>query len=321
MSNILVAGGAGYIGSRLVPALLRSGHKVSVVDLLWFGNYLSIPVIQRDLFDLREDDLRGYDCLIFLAGMSNDPMADCNPSKNFVSNAALPAYLAFIARSAAVKRFIYASSCSIYGYTNQICNEDSPTLCRSPYGMSKLQGEQGVLQAHDDKFSVIALRQGTVCGYSPRMRFDLIMNTMFKTAYLHDEVIVNNSMIWRPICDIEDSVSAFEKAIRVKHSVSGAFNVSSTNLTVGEVGRQVKEMMEKAMGRKITLMINNAEEVRNYRVSTQKAETVLGFRPNYCASRLLQGILDHRDEFGDFENDQFYNIRIFKKYEHNSCQY
>src|SRR3989344_6134509 len=203
--KILVAGGAGYIGSALVPVLLTHGYEVEVIDLLWFGNHLpkTVKVIKKNLFDCKKEDFAGYDQVIFLAGLSNDPMAEFNPSLNFILNGALPSYLAYKAKKAGVKRFIYASSCSVYGYTeDKLYMEDDPVTCDYPYGISKLQGERGVLQMRDDDFSVIALRQGTVCGYSPRMRFDLIVNTMFKACMTEGQITVNNPAIWRPIYDL-----------------------------------------------------------------------------------------------------------------------
>jgi nucleoside-diphosphate-sugar epimerase len=117
--KILVAGGAGYIGSVLVPKLVARGYDVDVVDLLWFGSTLppEVRVMRRDVLDLTQEELTGYDTVVFLAGLSNDPMAEYSPGKNFIFNAASPAYLAYIAKRARVRRFVYASSCSVYGYT------------------------------------------------------------------------------------------------------------------------------------------------------------------------------------------------------------
>jgi len=127
--RILVAGGAGYIGSTLIPKLLERGYEVDVVDLFWFGNALpaDVGIVNRDLFDLQVSDLKDYEQVIFLAGLSNDPMAEFSPSKNFIFNAAAPAYLCYIAKQAGVRRYVYASSCSVYGYTeNELFDEDRP---------------------------------------------------------------------------------------------------------------------------------------------------------------------------------------------------
>jgi nucleoside-diphosphate-sugar epimerase len=314
--KILVAGGAGFIGSVLVPFLQDHGYEVDVVDQLWFGNHLpdGTNVIQRGLMDLQESDMQGYDQVIFLAGLSNDPMAAYGPARNFVENGALPSYLAFIAKNAGVRRFVYASSCSIYGYTvNELYDEESPVTCAYPYGISKLQGERGVLQLHDDDFSTIALRQGTVCGYSPRTRFDLIVNTMFKSAMTDGRVIVNNPSIWRPILDVRDTSSAFLRAVQADHSISGAFNVAYDNFTVGQIADMVKDEVETRSGKKVAIEIHDIQDFRNYKVTCQKARTYLGFLPKYTITDIVENLYAHLDEYGDFSNDSFYNINTFKK--------
>lgn len=314
--KILVAGGAGYIGSHLIPVLLEHGYEINVIDLLWFGNNLpeNVNVIQKDLFECNQEDLEQYDQVLFLAGLSNDPMAEFDPSLNFVFNAALPSYMAFIAKKAGVRRFIYASSCSVYGYTvNELYNEDSPVTCGYPYGISKLQGERGVLQLHDESFSVIALRQGTVCGFSPRMRMDLIVNTMFKSTMIERGIVVNNPSIWRPILDIRDAASAYLRAIQADYSLSGVYNIASGNYTVGQVGDMVKCEMEKLLGEKLHIEIKNIEDFRNYKVSIDKAKTYLGFQPQYAIKDIIEDLYEHKESFDDYNNEQFYNIRVFKK--------
>src|ERR1700760_3555147 len=254
--RILVAGGAGYVGSTLIPKLLERGYDVDVVDLFWFGNMLppEVRIINRDLFDLQTNDLKEYDQVIFLAGLSNDPMAEFSPAKNFVFNAAAPAYLAYIAKIAKVKRYVYASSCSVYGYTeNELFDETRPVSSSYPYGISKLQGEQAVMQLCDDEFSVIALRKGTISGYSPRMRFDLIINTMFKCAMQDGVVRVNNPAILRPILSIEDAAMAYIRAVEANESLSGIFNIASGNHTVGEVADLVTLTIEQELGTRIGL--------------------------------------------------------------------
>ena len=129
--KILIAGGAGYIGSKLVPHLLERGYEIDVIDLFWFGDFLPDKVkrIKKGLFDLTQDEVKEYEQVIFLAGLSNDPMAEYSPHLNFIHNAAAPAYLAYIAKQSGVKRFIYASSCSVYGYTeNELYDETSPAV-------------------------------------------------------------------------------------------------------------------------------------------------------------------------------------------------
>lgn len=314
--KILVAGGAGFIGSVLVPLLQNHKYEVVVADHLWFGNHLpkDVPVIKRELFSLDVKDLEGYDQIIFLAGLSNDPMAEFSPARNFVENAALPSYLAFIAKKAGVRRFIYACSCSVYGYTlNELYDEESPVTCSYPYGISKLQGERGVLQLQDENFSTISLRQGTVCGHSARIRFDLIINTMFKSAMTQGKITINNPSIWRPIVDVRDTSSAFLRAVQADPTISGAFNVAYDNYTVGQIADLVSEEIAELTGRKIDMEVKDLQDFRNYKVSCQKAKTCLGFRPKYGVTETVRTLHEHLPMYGDFERDEFYNIRTFQK--------
>ncbi|MCX6236010.1 MAG: SDR family oxidoreductase [Bacteroidia bacterium] len=314
--RILIGGGAGYIGSALVPVLLDHGYEVTVIDLLWFGNHLpkEVKVLQKELFDCTAQDMKGYDQFIFLAGLSNDPMAEYNPAKNFISNGALPAYLAFEAKKAGIKKYIYASSCSIYGYTvNELYDENAPATCSYPYGISKLQGERGVFQMCDETFSCIALRQGTICGYSPRMRFDLIINTMFKTAMTEGKIIINNPSIWRPIYDIKDAVSAYLRAIQADLSISGVFNVTTGNYTIGQVGDFVKQELEELTGEKIKLEIKNIQDLRNYKVTFEYARTILGFTPQGSIRGIVHDLFSNKESFGDFTDISYYNTLVFKQ--------
>lgn len=314
--KILVAGGGGYIGSSLVPSLVERGYEVEVIDLFWFGDHLpeDVKKTNKDLFQCTVSDLEGFDQIIFLAGLSNDPMAEFDPKKNFTDNGALPSYLAFLAKKANVKRFIYASSCSVYGYTvDKLYDEESPVTSNYPYGISKLQGERGCLQLHDDGFSVIALRQGTVSGYSPRMRLDLIINTMFMTAMRDGKIIVNNPSIWRPIYDVRDCATAFIRAVQAHESINGVFNVSSGNYTVGQVADLVKTEIEHLTNNNVSLDIKNIQDFRNYKVTTDKALTVLGFQPQYEVKDIIRHLYDNKNKFNDFNNYKYYNIDVFKK--------
>ncbi|MFI5253196.1 MAG: NAD-dependent epimerase/dehydratase family protein [Bacteroidota bacterium] len=313
--KILLAGGAGYIGSALYPALLDRGYEVDVIDLLWFGNHLpkGAKVIKKDIFALEENDLKNYNQVIFLAGLSNDPMAEFSPGKNFIYNAAAPAYLGYLAKRAGVRRFIYAGSCSVYGYTvNELYNEQSPTVCNYPYGISKLQGEEAVMHMVAKDFSVICFRQGTVSGYSPRMRFDLVVNTMFKTAVTKKTITVNNPSIWRPILSIQDAVSAYVRAIESNEDLSGIFNIASGNYTLGEIADIVRSTVEREMKLDIKLTIKHVQDLRNYKVSFVKAENVLSFKPLHDVGSIVKELISNADKFKNFEDPNYYNIQVFK---------
>ena len=316
MKKILLAGGAGYIGTELTKRLMKLDYDISVLDDLWFENNLDpkVKLIKKDIFQITHKELIGFDVIIFLAGVSNDPMAEFSPSENFIQNAACPAYFSYECKRAGVKRFIYASSCSVYGYTiDELYDESSPTTCTYPYGISKLQGENGVLQLADDQFSVISLRQGTVCGYSDRMRFDLVVNTMFKNAFLHNEITVNNPSIWRPIFHIQDACTAYIRAIQAPDNISGIFNVASDNYTLGQIGDIVSVEMSKLTNKDIKVHINDVKDFRNYKVSIQHAKLTLGFTPIFTVKDIVNDLYKKCSSFSNFEDEKYYNIKVFKK--------
>jgi nucleoside-diphosphate-sugar epimerase len=271
-------------------------------------------VLNKDIFNITVDDLKPYEQVIFLAGLSNDPMAEFSPSKNFIFNAAAPSYLAYTAKKAKVKRYIYASSCSVYGYTeNELYDESRTVGSIYPYGISKLQGEQAAMQLADEDFSVVALRKGTISGYSPRMRFDLIINTMFKNALKDKLITVNNPSIWRPILAIEDAATAYIRAIEANYKLSGIFNVASGNYTVGEIGDLVRQAVEERLGLRVSLNIKHIQDFRNYKVDTQKASNVLSFHAGGDVKSIVGTLVDNMDKFKDWDNPLYSNIQSFKK--------
>jgi nucleoside-diphosphate-sugar epimerase len=295
--------------------LLERGYEADVLDLFWFGDFLPEKVvrIKRNVFEIGKEEIKKYDQIIFLAGLSNDPMAEFSPSLNFIHNASAPAYLGYIAKQAGVKKFIYASSCSVYGYTeNELYDEKAPANSNYPYGISKLQGEQAVLQMADEHFSVICLRQGTVSGYSPRMRLDLIVNTMFKSAMLDGTITVNNPAIWRPVLSINDAVTAYIRAIESSETIQGVFNIASGNFTVGEVADLVKASIKSKLNKEVTLKIEHRQDYRNYKVSIEKARNLLSFKPRYDIDGIVQDLVENFDRFKDLKNKQYYNIEVFK---------
>ena len=207
--KVLVAGGGGYVGTRLCNEMANEGHQITAVDLFWFGNHLNsnVRAVKKDLIDLTRDEVSGYDAVVFLAGLSNDPMANFSPKRNFIENAAAPSYLSFISKEVGIPRFVYASSCSVYGFTdNKVMTEDSQVKPQYPYGISKLQAEYSLMNLQDESFRPISMRKGTVGGWSPRMRFDLVVNTMTKFALTQGKIVVHNPNLWRPLIDIRDVV-------------------------------------------------------------------------------------------------------------------
>ena len=316
MKKLLIVGGAGYIGTRLSNYLVDKGYKVTVVDNFWFGDFISDKVkkLKKNLWELKSQDIEGHDAVLFLAGLSNDPMAMFRPDLNFIENASAPMYLGFITKQAGVKRFICASSCSVYGYTkNKTLNENSLVKPSYAYGISKLQCEQGITTLEDNNFRPILFRKGTVGGWSHKMRYDLVVNTMLKTSFTSKKIIIHNPNLWRPLIDIRDIIQGYEKAIEADLDITGIFNLSGGNYTIGELGKQIHTNLTNR-GFDVELEIHNNPDVRNYKVSTSKIEDELGFKAQYIPSDSINEILDNIDPLSyDFNKDIYHNINIFKQ--------
>lgn len=314
--KILVIGGAGYVGSVLVPKLDKLGYDVDVIDLLWFGNNLpsNINVIQKNAFDLTVDELKKYEQVIFMAGLSNDPMAEFSPKQNFIENSALPSYVAYISKEAGVKRFIFASSCSIYGYdNNKLFNESDLTRCSYPYGISKIQAENAIRNLNDQGFSTICLRKGTISGYSPRMRFDIVINAMFKSAILTNKIIVNDPHAWRPILSVEDAANAYIKSIEANKLIYGVFNIAYLNYTIVDLALEIKEIFEKKYGfNKISIEVSGNKDFRSYKADV--GSSIMNLKVDYRESvkDIINSLFLNREEFGNFDNPNYYNIEVFK---------
>lgn len=315
MKKLLLVGGAGYIGTRFSTYLADKGYNITVVDNFWFGDFINDKVIKikKNLWDLKVEDLVGFDAVLFLAGLSNDPMAMFRPDLNFIENSSAPVYLGFLAKQAGVKRFIGASSCSVYGYTkNKTLNENSLVKPSYAYGISKLQCEQGITTLEDNNFRPILFRKGTVGGWSQKMRYDLVVNTMLKNALTIGKITVHNPKLWRPLIDIRDVIQGYEIAIEADLDITGVFNLSGGNYTIGELGKIIHtELVDR--GHKVELEILQNPDVRNYKVSTDKIEDELGFKARYSPLDSLKEILSNIDVNSyDFNKDIYYNINIFK---------
>lgn len=316
MSKILIIGGAGYVGTRLANYLHKKGNDVCVIDKFWFGDFLlpNILKIEQDLWKLKYTDLIGYDSIVFLAGLANDPMSLFRPDLNYIENAASPAYIAYIAKLAGIKKFVYASSCSVYGYTkNKILNENSLIQPSYPYGISKLQSEYGIMSLQDDTFKPIILRKGTICGWSPKMRYDLVVNTMVKDSIINKKITINNPNLWRPLIDIRDVIQGYEKALFAESDIFGIYNLSGVNLSIGELGNKIYNHLTK-LGIKTNLIIKNIEDVRNYKVSTNKIEKDLKYKSQYTIEDSVDDILNNINISNyNFNDVSYYNIETFKK--------
>lgn len=168
------------------------------------------------------------------------------------------------------------------------------------------------MQLIDTDFSVIALRKGTVSGYSPRMRFDLIVNTMFKCAMKDGVIRVNNPATWRPILSIDDAAMAYIRAVEANQSLSGIFNIASGNHTVGEVADLVKTTIHEETGSSPALDIAHIQDIRNYKVAIERAKNILSFHPHHSVKTIVRNLIENMSKCKDWDNPNYYNIQVFK---------
>ncbi|MCO6437410.1 MAG: SDR family oxidoreductase [Phycisphaerae bacterium] len=319
--NVLVTGGAGYIGCRLIPALLTDGHNVRVVDKLIFGDGGLAPVRDRielipgDILALPPSALKDMDAVVHLAGLSNDPTAEFNPAANKAMNTDATIRIGEMAKKAGVKRFVFASSCSIY-YTmnpdNEMRSEEFPVDPQAPYSWSKRQAEIGLLNLTDSNFCPVMLRKGTVYGQSPRMRYDLVINTFTRDAYSKRRLTLHaGGRMWRPMLHIDDAVDAYRIALSAPEAkVKGQiFNALSDNYPVIKLAHEVRRTLEGHKGIRLDLDLQPVGISRSYRVDGDRFRNALGFNPQHEMGRSVDEMWDELEGGIDIDNPIYYNIR------------
>lgn len=323
---ILVTGGAGYIGSELVRKLLECGHKIRVFDKLYFGkDSLSdienrIEIVQGDIRDLDSEILDGIDKVIHLAALSNDPTAEYNPEANEKINYLGTKNLAEKCKKHGIKRFVYASSCSIY-YTidpdDAKRTEVTPVNPTAPYSKTKYDGEKALLQLADENFCPVILRKGTVFGQSRRMRYDLVVNTFLLSAYLSGRLTVHGGgEMWRPLVDIQDAVDAYILCMSAPdEKVRGqVFNLVHKNYRILELAHWIKYVLRDKKQIEVDVIYENTVPSRSYRVSGEKIEKILGFK---CQRGITQAVSRMWTELelktpAELDYPKYYNIRWMK---------
>jgi nucleoside-diphosphate-sugar epimerase len=299
--KILVAGGEGYLGSLVCNALCQT-HDVTSIDLGWFQTQLDpkIKKLNQDVFGIF--DLSGTDAVIFLAGLSNDPMSDFDPKNSFSQNTGAVFHLAKVAKKSGCKKFIYASSCSVYGWQDKLLTENDDILTETYYGVSKYLGELVLQQLADENFNICIYRMGTLSGHSPRMRFDLIINTMYRSIKKDNMITMHDPEIWRPILDIRDATRAYQFAI--ENPINGIYNLAYGNYQV----KQIAELFQSLTNCQI--QTNYKKDVRNYQVSTDKI-LALNFEFQYSPKETALDLLSR--SYPDLDSPWFFNINAYRK--------
>jgi nucleoside-diphosphate-sugar epimerase len=325
--RVLVTGHKGYIGSCLVPMLAADGFEVGGLDSDLFrectfdGELARIPEIIKDTRDVTESDIEGYDAIIHLAGLSNDPLGDYDPSLTDEINCQASVRLARLARKVGVRRFVFASSCSNYGAAgDNFLDETAAFNPVTPYGESKVNVERAVGPLANDHFSPTFLRASTAYGMSPRIRFDLVVNNLTAWAFTTGRVYLkSDGTPWRPIVHVEDIARAYIAVLKapVETVHNQAFNVGTT--TENYQIRELAEMVERTVpGCRVEFAPDAGPDKRCYRVDCNYiARTIHGFKPQWTAQRGVEQLYQTFKRVGlkleDFEGERFKRIAHIKK--------
>lgn len=322
MDRILVTGGCGYIGCVLVPMLLEKGYRVRVFDKLYFDevglkDYLDkIELFVGDVREIDPEVLEGIDHVIHLGSLSNDPTAAFDPDANYTINFKGSVDLAILSKGMGIRKFTYASSAATYGFfVDGIATEETPVNPQSDYAKSKVDVDYELQKLADDRFCPVALRQATVYGYSPRMRWDLVINAFvmhtFKTGCLD---VWFGGEAFRPNIHVADVAAAHIACIEADSELirGQIFNLAGENYKVIEMAHRTRKALRE-IGLNVNIEVNyDKVDNRSYRVGGEKITRVLGFKPQWTiekgvqdiAKKILDGTLPK-----DFDNPIYYNIR------------
>jgi nucleoside-diphosphate-sugar epimerase len=306
--QILITGHDGYIGSVLAPMAGGAGHDVTGLDTFWFeGCTLGpeadpVPALRLDVREIQVDDLRGFDAIVHLAAISNDPVGHLDPARTYEINHLGSVRIARLAKQAGVERFVFASSCSLYGAASpeDLLTESAPFNPVTPYGESKVLAERDISDMADDAFSPVFLRNATVYGYSPHLRLDLVVNDLVASAFATGDVVIkSDGTPWRPLVHVEDAARAILAALEAPREMvhNEAFNVGRTreNYQVRDLAEMVTEVLPNS---RIAYAEGGGPDARCYRVDFSKAEDLLpDYRPSWT---VRDGICQLRDAYRDY---------------------
>lgn len=300
VSKVLVTGGAGYIGSVLVPMLLEKGYSVTVLDRFFFGTTLAehprLTLWRADVRDFDPQALSGFQVVIDMAALSNDPAGELDPEKTLAINFQGRARVAREAKAHGVERYLLASSCSIYGFRDGIVDELTSPSPLTTYALANYKAEEAALVLNDSNFTVTVLRQATVYGLSPRMRFDLAINGMVLGQWQNHQIpVLRDGNQWRPMVHVRDTSRAF---IRVLESPAKLVSGEIFNVGSDEQNFQIVSLAEKvamALGEQFVPAWYGEPDHRSYQVSFAKIRNQLDFIPAFTPEDAVREIAQALD--------------------------
>jgi len=327
---IIVVGGAGYVGSVLCRDLINRGHEVKVIDRGLFGldglNNFLIDIVIKDQRDIDVHDFHGAETVINIGGLSNDPTAEWAREANMELNGYNAGYLAECCGAAGVKRYIFGSSCSIYD-RGVLGDEETGLLFenahvdpKAAYSSAKLLGEQEIARVKEKVYpqlEAVILRKGTLFGWSPRMRYDLVVNTFVRHAMEYGKITAfYGGRMWRPLCSVQDASSAYIRvATADPEDVDGKlFNVVALNARISELALEVAEYLKEVDVSVDVIGDQEYQAVRSYQVSGSKMTKELGWFPVVGLRPAVHEMVRkaREDGYGDFHNAKYYNIKWLK---------
>jgi len=308
--RVLVTGGCGYKGSVLVPQLVSDGHDVTVVDSMWFGNHLdpSLPadVRQVDVRQIDEVPIAGMDAVVHLANVANDPGVELDQTLSWEINALATQQLADRAVRAGVGHFLFASSGSVYGVKDEPqVTEDLELVPISAYNKTKMVAERALMSYSGD-MQVHNIRPATVCGLSPRMRFDVSVNMFTKQAFLDSKMTVFGGTQVRPNIHIDDLVNVYRHFLANPNLPSGAYNAGFENISILDIA----EMVRERTGAEIVLTPSN--DPRSYRQNSDKL-VATGFSPTKTVADAIDEVLDALQSGELKDRDEWYTVKWMSK--------
>mgnify|MGYP001231356053 FL=1 len=308
--KILITGGCGYVGTNLTNLLINKGHHVTVVDIMWFGNYLktnkNLNIIKADIRDIDKISMKNIDVIFHLANIANDPTGDLDSKLTWEVNALASKFLVEKAIKNNVGQFIYASSGSVYGVKDEPeVTEDLPLMPISDYNKSKMISER-VLSSYSDQITLQIIRPATVCGVSPRMRLDLSVSMLTMQALTKNKITVFGGQQTRPNIHMNDMLGVYLHFLEKANTKEGIYNAGFENISILDIAKRINQNIDSE------IIISESNDPRSYRQNSDKLMAT-GFKPKFGVEDGIIDVINLYNEGMIKDQDEFYNMKVMQK--------